>query len=483
MTPAAEAGTAAAGIDARGVLDLLDSLDSTPGLEMHSIAIAHAGAVVAEGYWAPYSADRVHLLYSISKTWTATAVGLLVDDGRLALDDPIIDLLPGVGDLRIAARWRQVTVGHCLRMATGHHTEAWGAAQVGAAGEPASINDLDPVVASILSHEPEHEPGTHFAYNQVATYLAAAAARAVCGQSVVDLLRDRVLIPLDVAELPWTRTATGAEIGFSGSHARTRDILALAQLYLDNGRHGGRQILSPEWVATAMASTGLPNPEGETIDWRLGYGCSFWTSQHGVRGDGAYGQFALVLPDQRIAIAITSETEQMQPVLDAVWRHLIPAVDRAGSSAADADLAARLRHLAVEAPLGAGPVTERTWQRAAGNVTSAYTGARLRPGAGGIHTLSLVRGEAVLETLVGESDWAESEWTDGDAALPVLARGGPTREGGYAADLRIIETPHTVQVRVAPGSEGVDLSWRNPPLNGTDPLWLAVRTRIPRIDT
>lgn len=473
----------AAGIDAAGLLALVDALEARPDIEMHSLAIARAGRVVAEGYWAPYAADRPHLLYSVSKSWTATAVGVLVDDGRLALSDPVCRHLPGVDVAALPQRWQQVTVGDCLRMATGHAAEAWGAEQLYAEREPLPESGLDPVVASILAHVPEREPGTHFTYNQVATYLVAAAVRAVSGTSVVDVLRDRVLRPLDVPELHWKTTATGAELGFSGGFARTRDVLALAQLYLDKGRVGDQQVLSPEWIESARTPSGLVNPDPGGPDWAQGYGCSFWSSRHGYRADGAFGQFAIVLPQHRIAVATTAETGDMQAILDAIWTHLLPAVDRAGDpatdTAADTALAERLAGLRI-APPPPLPFAGGQWSRASGDVAQSYSAARVRPvEPGGGWELTLTRDGTDLTLAVGAGSWAESEWRADGIRLPLVAAGGGTGDGGFAAQIRLVETPHTVHLRATPappgGAGGFDLSWSLPPLHGPDPLRQSAR--------
>ena len=123
--PLPTSSPSAQGVDALGILALVDALESG-GHDPHSLLVARHGHVIARGWWAPYSAERVQLVYSLSKSFTATAVGLLVDEGRLALDQPVLDLLPP-GDLpdgvEIADRYRRLTLGHCLTMATGHDAE------------------------------------------------------------------------------------------------------------------------------------------------------------------------------------------------------------------------------------------------------------------------------------------------------------------------------------------------------------------------
>ncbi|SDP32348.1 CubicO group peptidase, beta-lactamase class C family [Pedococcus dokdonensis] len=478
------------GVDALGVLDLVDALEAQ-GHDPHSLVLARHGQVIARGWWAPYAPERVQLVYSLSKTFTATAVGVLVDEGRLSLDQPVLELLPPADlpeDTEVSDRYRRLTLGHCLTMATGHDGDAWGPEVTQAASTPPA-GDEDPVLRAVLAHDPEHEPGTAWAYNQVATYLAAGAVRGATGGSVLSLLRERVLPLLDpssVDRVGWHRTITGRELGFSGIHVGTDAILALAQAYLGGGEAAGRRLLSPEWVAAATASTGLPNrEEAPNPDWTQGYGCSFWHARHGFRGDGAYGQYAIVLPEQDIALAITSETTDMQAVLDLVWDHLLPAVgevDEVGDELADAALEERMELLQVPTPASTadGPDDAR-WRRAGDSTfPEAYAAVRLtRVGEDGetadtAYSLVLEGHGAEVTVPVGDGVWVDSTPELAGRVLPFSAAGGWAEDGTFAADLRLIETPHTVRVRTR-GDGTVHLGWHEVPLQTDDPLYLSLR--------
>ena len=276
-----------------------------------------------------------------------------------------------------------------------------------------SADGSDPTLAAILAAEPEHEPGTAWAYNQVATYLAAAAVRAVAGVGVLDLLRPRLLTALDPLGAPdvrWHRTATGRELGFSGIHVGTDAVLALAQLHLDRGSWSGARLLSPDWVATATTPTGLPNREPDAgPDWRQGYGCSFWTARHGYRGDGAYGQFAIVLPEHDVALAITGETRDMQAVLDLVWEHLLRAFADGGDADADAELEARLGGSGRPRPRprpASGP-SSGSWTRAEDSqLPATYAALRVAPGAATAYELALQCHGTQATIRVGDGTWA-----------------------------------------------------------------------------
>ena len=153
--------------------------------------------------------------------------------------------------------------------------------------------------------------------------------------------------PLGLPDIPWHRDPLGRELGFTGAHLTTEAIASIAQLYLDRGRWEGRQLLSEAWVdeATRGLRSAATRTRTPTTDWRRGYGYSFWMQRHGYRGDGAYGQFLVVLPEHDTVVAITAEQSRMQSTLDGLWEHLVPALGEGGSDASEAsdrELAERL---------------------------------------------------------------------------------------------------------------------------------------------
>lgn len=191
-------------------------------------------------------------------------------------------------------------------------------------------------------------PGTVFAYNQPCTYTLAEIVRRVTGGSLVAWLRPHLLDPLGIGDLAWRRDDTGAELGYSGCYAPTDAVAKLGQLYLQGGVWDGERILDADWVEQAT-STQVANPDEANPDWSQGYGFQFWMARHGFRGDGAYGQFCVVLPEQDVVLAMTGQSLDMQAVLDAVWQHLLPAVDRASDAASASALEARLAALGLPA--------------------------------------------------------------------------------------------------------------------------------------
>ncbi len=271
------------------------------------------GSVVAEGWWHPYRADAVHLLYSLSKSFTATAVGLAAFEGRLSVDDPLSKFFPEV----MYQHLEKMTVRHLLNMASGHLEDAF--ERIAEQG--------DDWVHNFLALPPEREPGTVFAYNQGATITLAAILQRVTGEGLLDYLRPRLLDPLGITDAHWLQTPTGLEQGFSGLHLSTEAVARFGQLYLQRGRWGGEQLVPPTWVDEATRWLTLSSAEARPVDWSQGYGFQFWRCRHeAYRGDGAFGQFCVVLPEQDAVLALTGAVSDMQAVLDAVWAHLLPAM-------------------------------------------------------------------------------------------------------------------------------------------------------------
>jgi len=464
----------AQGVDARGLLDFLDAAERD-GLGLHSLMIARHGHVVAEGWWSPYAADRVHLGYSLSKTLTATAVGFLVHEGRLSLDDLVLDHFPDIDRATVPAGWHDVRIRHCLSMTVGHEYDAW--ADVFDRMSGSDWGDSTDWVLRVLATEPTQEPGTVFAYNQVATYLLAVIVRQLAGVGVADVLRPRLLTPLGLPDIPWHRDPLGRELGFTGAHLTTEAIASVAQLYLDRGWWQGHQLLPEWWVDEATQAFGPLNTDPEAgEDWRRGYGYSFWMQRYGYRGDGAYGQYLMVLPDHDTVVAITSEVQRMQSTLDALWEHVVPAIGGSGPVEADAELAGRLAALEIP-PAGGdalGPEFAVFSRSDQSDLAPEYAAVSVgRDGAD--HVLGLNRNGEWLQVTVGVGHWRESELVGAGATLPVVASGGWVDEDTYRAEVIVIETPHRFGVEARLRGADADLVWRMVPLTGYDPLWLATR--------
>ena len=344
MTALPRSSPAAEGVASRGIAAFVDALEAHPSLDPHGMVLLRHGRVIAEGWWSPYTAERPHLLYSLSKTFTSTAVGFAIEEGLLGLDDPLVQHFPAFAT-EVPEASRAIRVRDALAMATGHRQEM---IQVAVGTDP-----REPVRGFLL-HPPEVAPGTLFTYNQPATYSVAAIVQQAAGQDLVSYLRPRLLDPLGIGPVSWQQHPPGRSIGFSGLHARTEDIAKLGLLHLRDGMWQGRRVLPEGWAAQVREKR-VENPSQPEEDWRQGYGFQVWMARHGYRGDGAYGQFCVILPEQDAVLATTLATEDMQAVLDAAWTHLLPAMADGADvdPAADQALAARLADLRLTPTEGA----------------------------------------------------------------------------------------------------------------------------------
>ena len=449
-------------VDARGVLALLDALEADPSVTPHSLMVLRHGRVLAEGWWAPYSRERRHLLYSLSKTFTAVALGLAVDEGLVSLDDRVVDHLPDLADTVTDAGTLSLRLRHLASMSTGHTADTWLAALAGAPEEP---------VRAFLGMPPQQAPGSVFAYNQSATYTLATILQRVTGTTLTGFLRPRLLDPLGIGPVCWQQHPAGQDIGFSGLFAPTDAIARLGLLLLNGGRWNGQQLLSDGWVAEATR-THVATDREENPDWAQGYGFGVWRSRHGYRGDGAYGQFCLVLPDEDLVVALTAETEAMQAVLDAVWAHLLPAVGRASSAVADHELAERCAGLAL--PPYAAPTDAEVAPRLASAVLLPEPGrAQGQPSLARVELQRAVAGWRVtLVEKAGEHEVAlpievvGQGWTVTGTAdeVPTAVSGGATASGDLELRVLFLETPHELVLTC--GTEGFTTVWSTPPLGG-----------------
>lgn len=431
----------AQGVAASGVTAFVDALEQHPGIDPHGVMLVRHGHVVAEGWWAPYSADRVHLLYSLSKTFMSTAVGFAVQEGLLSLDDAVADHFPEFRD-ELPEASRRILVRHALAMASGHDAEMVQAAFGADPVEP---------VRGFLLHAPEHEPGSWFAYNQPANYTVAAILQRAAGTDLVSYLRPRLLDPLGVGPVGWQEYPPGRSLGFSGLHATTEAIAKLGLLHLDDGVWEGEQLLPEGWAA-AVRTNRVSTARETNADWAQGYGYQVWMARHGYRGDGAYGQFMVILPEQDVVLAINSAEVDMQAVLDAAWAHLLPAFGEQGDGAeADAALAARLADLELPATTGAAAPT--------GTVPGTWAGSGLtasREGDG----VTLTDPRITLTVPLGATGWTVIEGAD---APPVAVSGGWAGDTAHL-DLLFLESPHRLFVDLLPDGS-IAARWGTTPLD------------------
>jgi CubicO group peptidase (beta-lactamase class C family) len=444
----------AQGLSSAAILAFVEDAERTVDA-LHSVMVVRHGHVVAEGWWAPYQRDLPHVLFSLSKSFAATGIGLAAAEGRLTLDDPVVKFFPGDTPAGAGTHLESMRVRDLLTMSTGHHADTI-----------ERFPYTDPAVdqtRAFLALPVSHKPGTLFVYNTPASYMLSAIVQQVTGTTLLDYLRPRLLEPLGIEGARWDATPRGVSIGGFGMSVRTEDIARFGQFYLQRGRWNGRQLLPESWVdaATARQVSNGSNPDS---DWDQGYGFQFWRSRHGAyRGDGAFGQFCIVMPAQDAVVAITAGVRDMGAVQNLVWKHLLPAMQPRAlppDAPGHAGLARRLDALVLAAPAGASVSAQE--RRVSGRVFA------FPANDGGVESLAVEFGERPAISLraaardfrvpFGRGAWARGgtlpPWESPlpvAAGQPVAAAGAWTDEDTLTVKACFYETPfcETLRLRFA----------------------------------
>lgn len=298
-------------MDNRLLQDFVQAADSR-GLGLFGVAVQQGGRFLAEHRWVE---DRPHVLHSLSKSYTSMAIGMALDAGKLELGQKVISFFPQELPNPLPPMLEDMTVRDLLIMAPGHDTPLMMSHQRGRIDQPNWVRYY-------LAQPLDREPGQRFVYDSACTYMLSAIFQTVMGETVLDYLTPRLFAPMGIARPYWQTCPRGITLGCAGLYLRTREILPLGTLCLGEGKLDGRQIV-PAWYVREATSKQIEN--GGVKDGGSGYGYQFWMNHHtGYRGDGAYGQLCIVLPEREAVIAINADHENIQEILDTVWECLEP---------------------------------------------------------------------------------------------------------------------------------------------------------------
>ncbi|MGZ8898608.1 MAG: serine hydrolase domain-containing protein [Limisphaerales bacterium] len=427
----------AQGVSSAAILGFIEAADKQID-SLHSFMMLRRGEVIAEGWWAPYAPDSPHVMFSLSKSFTSTAVGMAIAEGKFSVDDEVVKFFPDDAPSDASRNLKAMRVRDLLRMNTGHETE------------PPRPEDKSWIKA-FLEHPVKFKPGTHFLYNTSASYILAAIVEKTTGMSLLDFLGPRVLAPIGIEKATWDKSPEGITLGGYGLNLRTEDIARFGQLYLRRGKWHTKQLIPAEWIdeATSFQTSNGSNP---ISDWDQGYGYQFWRSRnHSYRGDGAFGQYCLVLPKEEVVIAITSGLGNMQAVLDLVWEKILPGI-KAETLPQDSQNQTKLTEAMKKLSL-----PTQTASAEGKGTTRQY---RFPENRKKLETISLQKNPDGSTTIVAKIDGVESriicgrgEWkktealwntgplTGGSKVHRIAASGGWTADDAFTAKLCFYETP------------------------------------------
>ena len=445
------------GVSSEAITDFLNAVEQSDH-EFHSFMLLRHGKVIAEGWWSPYAPDLKHTMYSASKSFTSTAVGFAVSEGLINVDDKVVSFFPDDLPDSVSPYLAQLTIKNVLSMTVGQDPDPTGIV----------MRDSN-WVETFLATPIVNEPGSTFLYNTLGTYMLSAIVTEATGEKVIDYLTPRLFEPLGITDVDWEVDPQGRNTGGWGLRIRTEGMAKFGQLYLQQGKWDGQQILPESWVDEATTASILQSPElpdsiRDFSDWLQGYGYQFWRSRHDAfRGDGAFGQFIIMMPDQEAVVVITSESADMQGEANLVWDYLLPAMQE-GALPENAEMATRLgdRLAALALPLPESVATP------APEVAVSGATYAIAPNERGIRSLSFQCAEAPCAVTMTSDDgefrfaFGDGAWEYGETnrrgpyllatakaayvglpALRVAGAYGWDDERTLRLVLRYIESPHT----------------------------------------
>jgi CubicO group peptidase (beta-lactamase class C family) len=307
------------GVSSSGIVDFLNAID-TGRQEIHSFMFIRHGKVIAEGWWNPYSKDYKHILFSASKTFTATAVGLAISENRLKVNDKVTSFFPYSMPDSVGKFMADLTVRDLLTMSVGQNPEP---RAMGVEGDWISI---------FLKTEPLVKPGTVFRYNNMATFMLSAIVQQVTGQTIFDYLQPRIFKPLGIKGIDWDKNPQGINLGMIGLRLHTEDLAKFGQLLMQQGVWNNKQLIPKEWVRDATSykidsnDPSSKSPKDQN-DWAQGYCYQMWRGRNNtVRLDGMGGQFVVLIPDKDAIVVLTANASNTQQELNLIHDYLIPSI-------------------------------------------------------------------------------------------------------------------------------------------------------------
>lgn len=280
------------GVNPTYIYDLINALE-VANLETHSLMIAVDSDVIFETFWAPYTPDTPHIVHSLTKLFTNAAVGVAVSEGKITLDDKLVDWFPDRVPEDASDNLKEMTVRSLITMTSGH-----GRMISGSEWRPLETSWLDAFFAEPVPYA----PGTHYQYCSGNAYALSAIVQEAMGMTAYDVLMNSGFGELGMANMTWDLSPEGICSGGNGVTITTEDMLKVGVLYMNRGDWFGTQILSEDWCDLAIGYE-------KAIDDQSSY-AFHWTDKGdgNYTAGGSYGQLVILVPSLRMTIAVTAGT-------------------------------------------------------------------------------------------------------------------------------------------------------------------------------
>ena len=307
-------------VPSAAIREVIRAIREENKMDLHSFILLRKGVRIWEEYFRDGEAERQHVMWSVSKSFTSTAYGIAQAQGLLSVGDKLYDYFPECAASCDSDRKREVTLRHLLMMGSGFENKEEEIFSGGFEYNMAEKALELPVI---------HEPGTVFNYYTLGTYLLSAAFSKVCPMGVHNYLRQKLFDPMGFGPTNWNTDPNNIPNGGFGLYLRAKDMALLGQLYLQEGIWEGQQLVPVDYVREATSKQidngpETPTPHSMTPDWNAGYGYQFWRNSFGgFRADGMHGQYIIVLPEKDTVIVMTSRLDNMQIPLTIIAKTLL----------------------------------------------------------------------------------------------------------------------------------------------------------------
>ena len=283
------------GISSEYLAALIRELYHAKGTEMHHFMALRHGKVICECNFAPYPEGMWHITHSMCKSITGMAVGLLIEEGKLRLDENIYDIFPDKVNSLLKIFRPVITVENLLTMSSGITFNESGIV---------SGNDW---VSSYLNSTVNGTTGQIFQYNSLNTYMLSAIVTKRTGETLTEYLKPRLFQPLGITKYFWETCPAGITKGGWGLFLCAEDMAKLGQLYLQKGKWKGEQIIPESWVETSTQK------RWETPDDTYGYGYQLWMEQRpgSFEFNGMLGQNVVIYPDMDMVLVTNAGNNEL----------------------------------------------------------------------------------------------------------------------------------------------------------------------------
>lgn len=290
------------------------------GYEYHSLMVIRHGKVAVEWYNEPYNKDTPQSVYSVSKSFTSTAIGFAINEGLISLDTKLIDLFPDYPPKKPDERFEKLTIQNLLRMSSGK--------------QPSFLSDKSKIdwVEDYINSPWVFEPGEKFLYINENIFMLSAIIQRVTGMSMREYLTPRLFEPLGIDFPFWETDRNGIEAGGWGLYLKTEDIAKLTLCYLQKGMYNGVQVIPENWTIEATKKQIDNNYNRPGTDSSCGYGYCFWKNsidESSFRADGMFSQFGIGIPEYDAAVIVTSAITDETGCLDYLFRYFPRAFEEA----------------------------------------------------------------------------------------------------------------------------------------------------------